>query len=351
MNENLYFVLYANCIAVKGAMRATIYDLHRGSFDFISHALYVILTEHHDKTPKEIKAFYRHEHDETIDEYFQFLLDKEYIHFCPKDAALLFPKLDTKWEIPAKITNAVIDVGQNGGYINGDLVKQLEALGCNYLQLRVYSSNGWMALTELFVAARTSRIHLIELIVPYNDEIAGLIRNLQEDRLFRVIVYNAPSEKIDLSGKADECGIIYIKQQIFSEHSCGVIGPHQFAINIPHYTESLHHNTCLNRKIGIDQEGNIKNCPSMKESFGNIKDTTLTEAIQKPGFKKYWDITKDQVAVCRDCEFRHICTDCRAYLEDPEAVYSKPLKCGYNPYTCEWEEWSTNPLKQKGAIL
>jgi hypothetical protein len=28
-------------------------------------------------------------------------------------------------------------------------------------------------------------------------------------------------------------------------------------------------------------------------------------------------------------------------------VYSKPLECGYNPYTCEWEEWSTNPLKQK----
>ncbi|NIG32274.1 grasp-with-spasm system SPASM domain peptide maturase, partial [Enterobacter sp. Ap-916] len=26
---------------------------------------------------------------------------------------------------------------------------------------------------------------------------------------------------------------------------------------------------------------------------------------------------------------------------------SKPLKCGYNPYTGEWEEWSINPLKQK----
>ena len=36
-----------------------------------------------------------------------------------------------------------------------------------------------------------------------------------------------------------------------------------------------------------------------------------------------------------------------AYLEDPENILSKPLKCGYNPYTCEWEEWSTNPLKQK----
>ena len=85
----------------------------------------------------------------------------------------------------------------------------------------------------------------------------------------------------------------------------------------------------------------------MSESFGNIKNTTLEEAVNHPNFKKYWDITKDQIEVCKDCEFRHICTDCRAYVETPEDQYSKPLKCGYNPYTNEWEEWSTNPLKQK----
>jgi hypothetical protein len=34
-------------------------------------------------------------------------------------------------------------------------------------------------------------------------------------------------------------------------------------------------------------------------------------------------------------------------LENPEDILSKPLKCGYNPYTCEWEDWSTNPLKEK----
>ncbi|WP_161094292.1 hypothetical protein [Elizabethkingia anophelis] len=26
---------------------------------------------------------------------------------------------------------------------------------------------------------------------------------------------------------------------------------------------------------------------------------------------------------------------------------SKPLKCGYNPYTGEWEDWNKNILKQK----
>lgn len=78
-----------------------------------------------------------------------------------------------------------------------------------------------------------------------------------------------------------------------------------------------------------------------------VKTSILWEALEHPDFKKYWYIHKDQIEVCKDCEFRYICTDCRAYLEDPDNLYSKPLKCGYDPYTCEWEEWSTNPLKQQ----
>ncbi|MBS1775203.1 MAG: hypothetical protein JSS64_02865 [Bacteroidetes bacterium] len=35
------------------------------------------------------------------------------------------------------------------------------------------------------------------------------------------------------------------------------------------------------------------------------------------------------------------------WLEFIGSIYSKPLKCGYNPYTGEWEEWSSNPLKQQ----
>ncbi len=47
----------------------------------------------------------------------------------------------------------------------------------------------------------------------------------------------------------------------------------------------------------------------MTESFGNIRDTTLAEAIEKPGFKKYRDINKDKILVCKDCEFRNMCVD------------------------------------------
>ena len=85
----------------------------------------------------------------------------------------------------------------------------------------------------------------------------------------------------------------------------------------------------------------------MSQSFGNIKYTSLKQALEHKDFKKYWNITKDQIDICKACEFRYVCTDCRAYKENPLDDYSKPLKCGYDPYTNEWSDWSTNPLKQK----
>ena len=90
----------------------------------------------------------------------------------------------------------------------------------------------------------------------------------------------------------------------------------------------------------------------MPESFGNIKTTSLEKALEHSHFKKYWNLTKDSIETCKDCEFRNICTDCRAYTErnymNKEGLdISKPLKCGYDPYTGKWEEWSKNPLKQK----
>ncbi len=75
----------------------------------------------------------------------------------------------------------------------------------------------------------------------------------------------------------------------------------------------------------------------MRKSYGNIRDTKLEDVARDPEFQKLWFIHKDLIDVCRDCEFRHVCTDCRAYLKNPEDIYSQPAKCGYNPYIALWE--------------
>jgi SPASM domain peptide maturase of grasp-with-spasm system len=130
--------------------------------------------------------------------------------------------------------------------------------------------------------------------------------------------------------------IIYTNEVLISEQCCGNILPNYFSVNIHSFTESKVANSCLNKKIAVDRLGNIKNCPSMKFSFGNINKTTLLECIENERFKDLWSVNKDQVLVCKDCEFRYICHDCRAYTQNEEK-YSKPLKCKYNPYEAIWE--------------
>lgn len=74
----------------------------------------------------------------------------------------------------------------------------------------------------------------------------------------------------------------------------------------------------------------------MQRSFGNIKEKSLKEIVINQKFQSLWKIIKDDVEVCKDCEFRYICTDCRAFQEEDSNLL-KPKKCSYNPYNCEWE--------------
>ena len=68
--------------------------------------------------------------------------------------------------------------------------------------------------------------------------------------------------------------------------------------------------------------------------------------VSSKEFQSLCNLKKEGVKVCQDCEYRYVCTDCKAFIKNPEDLYSKPLKCGSNPYTNEWEEWSKHPKKQ-----
>jgi radical SAM protein with 4Fe4S-binding SPASM domain len=75
----------------------------------------------------------------------------------------------------------------------------------------------------------------------------------------------------------------------------------------------------------------------MNLSFDNIKKEPLSVAISNKDFSALWYVNKDQIDICKDCEFRYVCTDCRVYIENHNnKKLSKPSKCKYNPYTATW---------------
>lgn len=343
------FELFANCVIVKGHNRSTICDLQRNDVRTIPNDLYDILIDHEGKTINEIKKQYHNEFDEIIDEYFQFLFDNEFVFFTKQTA--IFPPLSLKWSDPTIISNSIIDIDKNSSYDVLKVLKQLDDLHCRHLEIRNFDVARIDVLENIlvFLKENESSIQSIEILLPFFKDVEKWIVSMTNNflRIDFIRVFNSSINQNIVPNGNSKAHVMYTKQHYESELCCGKINQNFFAANMKAFTESVNHNSCLNKKLSIDKNGNIKNCPSMQKGFGSVNDTQLKDIVTDKDFTKVWSITKDQILVCKDCEFRHICTDCRAYKENPTDEFSKPLKCGYSPYTNEWEDWSINPLKKE----
>lgn len=344
-----YFILHSCVQVVRGASRALILDTQHRKYWMVPLS-FADFVEAIDKSIPD--TFFAGKGKDEVSEgssYLEFLIGNKLGFYCGSLEELdCFPAINMEWKIPFEISNAVIELNDIENF--SVLQSAIEDVYIPYIQFVITHPVETEAKLEVVIAQlrklpfKTCQLLFRTGIEIPSTNLEGLCR--QYPFIEMLCVFNATEEiHIDLHGAI----IIKTQQPYWGHQLCGIVHTAYFNPQLLHYTESLHHNTCLNRKISIDAEGNIKNCPSMKENFGNIRDTTLREALNKPGFKKYWNITKDQISVCKDCEFRHVCTDCRAYVENPDDDYSKPLKCGYDPYTCTWEEWSKHPLKQQAV--
>jgi SPASM domain peptide maturase of grasp-with-spasm system len=256
---------------------------------------------------------------------------------------------------PFRITNALlcINITLLNEITQFDIFRQLHIIGVPNMKLKLIGFEIITDVIRLLKLVMSYKFYNLELVLNETEQITyHSVEKLSREFLIlnSVIICNS-SHKSDEIISTKFCEFILLRSDCNLKIHCGVISSDLYTPNLSHYQESLHHNTCLNRKISIDENGEIKNCPSMAKSWGNIKDTKLIDVVNNPEFQKLWHIKKDEITKCKDCEFRHICTDCRAYIDNPDDIYSAPLKCGYDPYTGVWEEWSTNPLKQKAIAF
>lgn len=332
MNQCDYIQLYSSCVLVKGASSAIIQDLDRRKLYRISADLFEILAAQTEINCELLSQ-------DCID----FLINFHLAFFVSTPLRGRIAPIVANYNLPFNVTNIIVDIGDNIESVSLFLLDH--SINCiPTVQFRFYEETSvGDTLHILRLADKSDRINSLQVCI--KQHFLDALLDLNEfQRLDLVYLFES-------HGYTPIKGLNYklvpVAEPLLSHRQCGCISIEQFSNNFETYFESQHHNTCLNRKISIDVDGNIKNCPSMSKSYGNIRDTKLIDVVNNPEFQKVWHIKKDEITKCKDCEFRHVCTDCRAYLENPDDQYSAPLKCGYNPYTCEWEEWSTNPLKQK----
>lgn len=344
-----YLRLFACVIPVRGARRSILYDIQRGDYHFIPNSLYDVIQDLRERSLGAVMASYEKEDVVTLNEYLEFLISHEYGMLLDETEKDLFPDLPESWDNPALIHNAIIDFGPDSDHDLAGLVEQLKQLGCRHLELRFFYPTNAELLASFLEPFRHSNIISVNIKTKYAQGLTEeALNTLTQDyfRVFLIEVFDFPGAD-RLVRHLPYAQLIFYPFTINDETHCGAVSPAFFSVNMDLFMESKLFNNCLNRKLGIDKTGQIKNCPSLPESFGHCKDTRLIEAIEKADFQKRWHIRKEDISICRFCEFRYMCTDCRAYTADAEDPYSKPAKCSYDPFTATWQgevvKVNTNP--------
>ncbi len=334
-----HLILVANCFPVKGFKRSIICDTTRFRYEFIPNSLYEFLKKYNRCVITEIREEFSDSDWAIVETYLQFLYEKDFIFYT--DQPLLFPDVEISWESSLEITNAVIDFDQYSDHDLEKIFAELNALRCESVEFRIFNERDQNQIQKIIDNTLGSSLRSVHLITKYNkDHTRAFFEELIKSnrRIMSITIHSTPSDFNDrsISQDGDFFNITFTKQQCNDESHCGAISKLNFSTSITMFMESHIHNSCLNKKVAIDREGFIKNCPSSKDSFGHHKENMLGNIILLDKFRQYWDITKDQVSICQDCEFRYICTDCRVYIQDDMNIFSKPKKCDYDPYAAVW---------------
>ncbi|MBV8326250.1 grasp-with-spasm system SPASM domain peptide maturase [Chryseobacterium sp.] len=348
-----YFNLFSNILVTKGAKRILISDLQRNSSELYPLEFHEIIKQLKNKSVENILKNYDTESISFVQEYINLLVEKEYGFITEGDWDRNFPSLNYHFHEPNEVSNIFIEISSLS--VLNKIKQEVENLGVKHLVIYSHQKLLLKDFQNIDSKFKNSVLNGIEIISPFHDDIdRNFIDSLHQtvDRIYNLVFHTC--SKIPFRSKDIFRFTVQFIRQDLQISACGKVDLKYFNTNLPKVLEALNHNSCLYKKIGIDKDGNIKNCPLMSESYGNIQNTSLEEAIAQPAFRQYWNMNKDRIEGCKDCEFRYICTDCRAYTERSHYTsenldISKPLKCGYNPYTSEWEEWSKNPLKQKAV--
>ena len=332
----MVFCLFACCIPVRGSKRAIIYDFSREYWVHIPNSLAEIITQYQGKSKTEIYALYDSKDHEVLDSYFHFLEVHEFIFYIPRKEKKRFPPISTEWDYPAKISNAILDIGS---YDLGNALAQLTNLGCGYIQIRQSEFDQVLDWSTILQTTAETAIFSIDLYIPFTqyDRETMEIWLSKHKRIQNIYIYGSPKHSIEHIRGRTYGNLIYVMQSLLS--SVYIQDPAYFTVTTSLFIESLHYNNYLNRKIYIDFEGNIRNAPEQEHTFGNVNKDNIADIVDTKSFKCFWEIHKDVILVCRDCEYRYMCVDNRIPLKEPDTeIWYFNSPCAYNPYIAKWKQ-------------
>lgn len=257
---------------------------------------------------------------------------------------LLFKNFIPLLEFIKNMQFKVIDIFSNGYLITDAVLDIIEETKAN-LRVSLYGYNSithdtitqfpgsFNALDRLLdkLKFRNIKLSVAVIIMKENQDYLEKIKEYIENKGFK---YNG----FDVIRTVTNTNLHAHKVTRLDRLNCRYICKPDFSIHSSQFYHNLQWNSCWFGKFAVTATGNILPCVFARDCIcGNIisdKQETIKNKLLS-----YWAITKDKIKVCKDCEYRYACGDCRPLSQSINGdLYDNYPRCCYNVYQGKWQK-------------
>lgn len=302
-------IVSSDCQIVSGYLRNAIYDLTRQKYYLLEKFSSI---------------------DELRQEVIDFLEDEEVLLTIPSNLKPAFPIINLEYQ-----SNQIISACQIK-YFGAFDVTKITALFCRDFSLIISDfSTQIEGVKNIIDALNNEPINSVQLHITDVSMNARDFKELREVVLnFSFCVAYVYDSYFDYQTKTQDLSLnisfFPTRTKLESKH---------FYINIKVFTESQKQSLFYNQFLLIDESGNIKNAAHSPDQFGSISELNyeeLKQIVLSSRFNYLMNITKNDIDVCKNCEFKHMCCDDKFPLKRGENDWYYQEECHYNPYIAKW---------------
>jgi radical SAM protein with 4Fe4S-binding SPASM domain len=380
----MYFRLNPECYFIKGDLTGAIYDLIEGDIYALSPCeSRLIETCENNGEIDPADPFLRQLKERTVGNFYE---KKVFI----EKLRLGSPTSDYQPGKPPSLVRAFLEIGnrcsQSCWYCGRHgISRSMGCLGCN-----IWDEYGipvdierWKGLIDelhrlqcqaLFikggnlamVGEKTCRIlehaqgkfekifiighrnHFSEDLLDYLTTKGTLI--LQTDRISEVdtrnlcLLVSEYQKTGDLPARLPDNVILdIVSETFFPPHPESLLDSKR-KIAMTNLEQFMHNNKlhpCLANSITITWSGEVLPCSMMRNySLGNIRDRKIWTFLKgtEGSIQEFWKINLNTLNKCSKCEFRYVCTDCRALETAISGNLCNKVLCNYEPSKGSWHQ-------------
>lgn len=334
--KNKTFKLFQCCIPVKGIKNGVIIDFQRKALHKVPNQIIDLIEEY---SKKDIYSLFYdfNKSKKTLKNYIRYFIENELL--IVSNQTENYPRLNNTFYKPAFVDNIKIEIDDFSSILEKFFENEINDLGTNSVKL-ILKNNEVENLIKLNTLLEESKIKVVVLYLEYSEVKFSQLKSIivSNPRISMVIFYNFDSE---IPPNIDRSMFYFEKPSLEEIFENKIIeSASDFALDIEIYLEALHHNLMFNKTVFIDSFGNIKRHLEDPKTYGNINKNKVIETINNNEFNTFWNINKDQIEVCKDCEFRYICPDGRIphKTQSENVNYTFNTNCNYDPYQGVWKQ-------------